>query len=161
MIPLCNLTDIWRQKKPQAQQYTFFKRETNNYTRARLDYFLLNESATHLVKKVGIGKICTLSDHRPIFLHISLSKVQKGRGFWRFNNNMLTDPKFIFGCNNKIKKTIISYSEHKHCKVTDYPPDQEIPLISPVIPNTLLHDVILMKCRTYTCLLYTSPSPRD
>ena len=29
MIPLCNLTDIWR-KKPQARQYTFFKGQTNN-----------------------------------------------------------------------------------------------------------------------------------
>ena len=110
----------------------------------------MNENATDLVKKVGIGKICTLSDHRPIFLHISLNKVQKGRGFGRFNNDLLTDPKFIFGCNHEIRKTIRSYSELKHCKVTDYPPDQEIPLISPVISNTLLHDVILMNVRSNT-----------
>ena len=59
MVPLCNMTDIWRQKNPNARQFTFFKRQTNNYTRARLDYFLLNDSSTHLVKKVGIGKVGT------------------------------------------------------------------------------------------------------
>ena len=115
-----------------------------------MDYFLLNKNATDLVKKVGIGKVCTLSDHRPIFLHFSLNKVQKGGGFWRFNNDLLNDPEFIFGCNYEIKKTIISYSELKHCRVADYPPDQEFPLISPVISSALLHDVILMNCRTYT-----------
>ena len=45
---------------------------------------------------------------------------------------------------------IISYSEHKHCRIMDYPPDQEIPLISPEITNILLHDVILMNVRSYT-----------
>ena len=106
MIPLCDMTNIWRQKKSQTRQYTFHKRQTKNYTRARLDYFLQNESSTHLVKRVGIGKVCTLSDHRPIFLHITLSKTQRGRGFWRFNNDLLTDPRFIFGCNNVIKKQL-------------------------------------------------------
>ena len=104
MIPLCNLTDIWRHKNPNARSYTFFKKRTNNYTRARLDYFLLNDSSTHLVKKVGIGKICSLSDHKPIYLHLKLTKIQRGRGFWRFNNDLLSDPKFVFGCNNVIKK---------------------------------------------------------
>ena len=86
MIPLSNMTDIWRKKYPQTRQYTFFKKQTNNFTRSRLDYFLMDENSTDLVKKVGMGKVCTLSDHMPIFLHISLTKVQKGRGFWRLNN---------------------------------------------------------------------------
>ena len=87
------MTDIWRKKFPLTRQYTFDKKQTNNFTRSRLDYFLMDENSTVLVKKVGIGKVCTLFDHRPIFLHISLSKVQKGRGFWRLNNDLLLDPK--------------------------------------------------------------------
>ena len=102
------------------------------------------------LKKVGIGKVCTLSDHRPIFLHISLSKVQKGRGFWRLNNDLLTDPKFIFGCNQVIRKTILSNSElYKTCNITNYLPNLEIPQATPEIPYTLLHDLILMNVRMY------------
>ena len=37
------------------------KKQTNNFTRARLDYFLLNDNSTDLVKKVGIGRVCYLS----------------------------------------------------------------------------------------------------
>ena len=88
----------------------------------------MDKNSINLVKKVGIGKVCTLSDHRPIFLHISLSKVQKGRGFWRQNNDRLTDPKFIFGCNQVIRKTILSNSElYKTCNITN----NFDPIISP------------------------------
>ena len=124
---MSNMTDIWQSKNPQLRQYTFMKKQTNYFTRSRLDYFLLNDNSTHMVKKVGIGRVCSLSDHRPIYLHLSLSKVQKGRGFWRLNGDLLVDPQFIFGCNQVIRKTILSYSEqYKNCKITNYPPDHEI-----------------------------------
>ena len=83
MKSLNMLTDVFRHKHPELRQYTFSKKQTKNYTRSRLDYFLINDDLLDLVKKVGIGKTTTLSDHKPIYLHIALSKVQKGRGFWR------------------------------------------------------------------------------
>ena len=126
------------------------KKQTNNFTRARLDYFLPNDNSTDLVKKVGIGRICSLFAHRPIYLHLSLSKVQKGRVFWRLNGDLLVDPQFIFGCNHVIRKTILSYSEqYKNCDITNYPPDNEISLATPEISYILLHDVILMNVRAY------------
>ena len=81
MIPLSNITDIWQSKNPQVIQFNFMKKQTNNFTRSRLDYFLLNDNSTDMVKKVGIGIVCSLSDHRPIYLHLTLSKLQKGRFF--------------------------------------------------------------------------------
>ena len=54
MIPLSNMTDIWRSKNPQARQFTFMKKQTNNFTRSRLDY------STDMVKKVEIGRVCSL-----------------------------------------------------------------------------------------------------
>ena len=98
MIPLNMMTDVFRHKHPDLRQYTFHKKQTKNYTRARLDYFLMSDDSLDMVKKVGIGKASSLSDHRPIYLHIALSKVQKGRGFWRLNNDFLYDPVYIIGC---------------------------------------------------------------
>ena len=72
----------------------------------------MNDDSLDMVKKVGIGKAISLSDHRPIYLHIALSKVQKGIGFWRLNSDFLYDPAYIFGCNQIIRKTILNYSEH-------------------------------------------------
>lgn len=42
MLPLSNLTEVYRNKYPELQQYTLNKRQTNNYTRTRKDYFLMN-----------------------------------------------------------------------------------------------------------------------
>ena len=81
MIPLNIMTDVFRHKHPDLRKYTFHKKQTKNYTRARLDYFLISDDSLDIVKKLGIGKARSLSDHRPIYLHIALSKVQKVRGF--------------------------------------------------------------------------------
>ena len=56
MIPLNNLTDVFRNKYKELRQYTFNKKQMNDYTRARLDYFLMNESSMDLVKKGGDWK---------------------------------------------------------------------------------------------------------
>ena len=81
MKSLNMITDVFRHKHPDAQRFTFSKKQTRNHTKARLDYFLVNNDALDLVSKVGMGRENTLSDHCPIFLHFNLTKIKKGRGF--------------------------------------------------------------------------------
>lgn len=45
MKSLNMLTDVFRHKHPDLRQYTFNKRQTKNYTRARLDYFFINDDS--------------------------------------------------------------------------------------------------------------------
>ena len=97
MKSLNMLTDVFRQKHPDLRKFTFSKKQARNYTKARLDYFLINDDSLDLVTKVGIGRETALSDHSPIYLHLSFSRVKKGRGFWRLNNDFLNEPEFIFG----------------------------------------------------------------
>ena len=66
MKSLNMMTDVYRHRHPDLRQFTFSKRQAKNYTKARLHYFLVNDDALDLVKKVGIGKESLLSDHRPI-----------------------------------------------------------------------------------------------
>ena len=99
----------------------------------------MNENSMDFVRNLGLGKTSTLSDHRPIYLHLSLSKVQKGWGFWRLNGELLNDPIFVYGCNKIIRKCIVRYSEqYKTCKITEYPTDQELALVPPEISYILL-----------------------
>ena len=74
---LSNLVDIWRTRNPNSRQFTFQKKQARNYTRARLDYFLVSENSSEYIKNVLIGQMCSLSDHRPIHLQMSFSKIQK------------------------------------------------------------------------------------
>ena len=109
MKALCMLTDVFRHKNPELRKYTFSKGQTRNHTKARLDYFLMNEDALDSVVKVGIGRENALSDHCPIFIHLKLSKVLRGRGFWRLNNDFLKEPEYVFGLNNTIERVIKQY----------------------------------------------------
>merc|ERR1711888_78627 len=155
MKSLNMLTNVFRHQHPDARKYTFNKKQTRNYTRARLDYFLINDDSLDLVSKVGIGRVNNLSDHSPIFLHLNLSKIKKGRGFWRLNCDFLKEPEFVFGINNTLERVIEQYSDNNF-----EPPGTQVPTLKPLlIPHTLLHDVLLMESRSFA-LKYAAEQKR-
>ena len=121
----------------------------------------MNEDSLEMVNKLGIGKSSRISGQRPIYLHISLSKVQRGRGFWRLNGEFLYDPSYIFGCKEVIKKTISQYSEHlKDLTDSQPPPDQALPSTPTLISYSFLHDVILLEVRAYS-MKYSTKLKRE
>merc|ERR1711873_191544 len=95
---------------PYTEQEVPHLAQAKNHTKARLDYFLLNDNALESVVKVGIGRENALSDHCPIYIHLRLTKVKRGRGFWRLNNEFLREPEYVFGLNNRIEAVIEQYS---------------------------------------------------
>ena len=155
MKSLNMLTDVFRHQHPDTRKYSFNKKQTRNYTRARLDYFLINNDSLDLVSKVGIERVNSLSDHSPIFLHFNLSKIKKGRGFWRLNSDFLKEPEFVFGMNNTLERVIKQYSSNN----LEPPGTQEPTLIPLMIPHTLLHDVMLMESRSFA-LKYAAEQKR-
>ena len=106
------LTDVLRDKHPYSRKYMFSKGQAKNYTKARLDYFLMNDDALESVTKVGVGRETALSDHCPIYIHLTLSEVVRGRGFWKLNNYFLKEPEYVFGLNNTIEGVIKQYSKN-------------------------------------------------
>ena len=145
-INLCNLAHY-----PMRRKYTFNKKQAKNYTRARLDYFLVGENSTEIVKDVLIGCVCRLSDHRPIHLQLSFSKVQKGKGFWRMRNELLTNFEYITGCNEVIKDTFTQYSGHlRQLELSTIPSNEQYCNAPYDLNYSLLHDVVLMEVRSYT-----------
>ena len=55
--------------------------QNNPIPQSIMDIYLENDDSLDLVKKVGIGKDTTLSDHRPIYLHIFLAGIQRAGDF--------------------------------------------------------------------------------
>ena len=94
-----------------------------------------------------VGIEIALSDHCPVYLHLSLTKVVRGRGFWRLNNNFLKEPEYVFGLNNVIEGVIKQYSKEAN---SNDPPNQELALHPFLISNTLLHDMLLLESRSHT-----------
>ena len=112
----------------------------------------MNDNALESVTKVEVGRENALSDHCPIYIHLKLSKVVRGRGFLRLNNNFLKEHEYVFGLNNTIERVIKQYSK---CSIENNSLSQE-PTLSPfLISHTLLHDVLLLESRSHT-LKYAS-----
>ena len=92
LIIECNLIDPWRELNLENMQYTWRKKNTRK--QARLDFFLISES---LFMDVTNSKILPgyRTDHSQILLQFDFGKFVKGNSYWKFNNSLLRDSKFI------------------------------------------------------------------
>ena len=76
-----SLTDIWRVQNPDIQKYTRRENSKSGIVQSRLDYFLVSEEISYLIKDTSIN--------------IGLGSSKRGKGFWKFNNDLLTDKDYI------------------------------------------------------------------
>lgn len=53
------------------------------------------------------------SDHSPVVLYCKINNLKRGRGFWKFNNSLLTDKDYV----NIVKKTINDVKIQYSCPV--------------------------------------------
>ena len=98
---------------------------------SRLDYIFISE---HLLNDINKCSIQTglHSDHSIVNLELNCDKLNRGRGFWKFNNNLLHDIDYV----NLIKKTI------KECKTN----------LNQYTDKGLVWELIKLKIRSYPFL---------
>ena len=94
-----NIIDIWRELNMEKRQYTW--RTKNNNKSARLDFFLISEQFFIETEEVDI-ETGYRSDHSLVVLKLKGYKKNKSNTFWKFNNSLLKDPKYV-----KLVKKII------------------------------------------------------
>ena len=87
-----NLIDIWRLQNPKEKRFTWGTKKP--YKRARLDFFLISEDTMGLFPSSNIHSNYR-SDHHIISLELKTSNYKRGRGSWKFNNNLLKNSYFI------------------------------------------------------------------
>ena len=68
---------------------------------SRLDFFFISETFLTLAPKIYYENSYR-SNHSPVLLCIKTNEFQTGKGYWKFNNSLLTDIEFM----NIIKKQI-------------------------------------------------------
>ena len=97
-LDINNLVDAWRTIYPYEKKFTWYR----GNQRSRLDYFFISE---HLLNKLHKVEILPglHSDHSLLSLSLdSSSKETRGRGFWKFPENLLHDQVYV----EKIKTLI-------------------------------------------------------
>ena len=86
----------------KGKQISQIRFKTRN-KEARLDYFIVDTGLASFVQLVGVSAPFTSSfDHRPVILNVDFNKVDRGPGYWKFNNSMLDEPEFL----TKVKEQI-------------------------------------------------------
>ena len=90
-----SLTDIWRIRHENIPGFTRRQRTKLGLVQSRLDLWLISVQLEYHVKcvKIAPGKS---SDHSIISLELELMESHKrGKGLWKFNNDLLTDPIYV------------------------------------------------------------------
>ena len=87
-----NMVDVWRLSNKILRGFTW--KSQNPCRRSRLDYFLISEDILSLDPKVEIIPAYK-SDHTPILLSFIKSRQSRGRGLWKFNNQLLQNQDYI------------------------------------------------------------------
>ena len=90
---LYNLTDIWRDRNPNDNLFTW--RNKSLKIQCRLDFFLISKELstdTHACNIINAPE----TDHSAVTLHLETEDLlqPKAPGFWKFNNSLLDDEDF-------------------------------------------------------------------
>ena len=94
LIKTQNLLDTWRYKNPHCYGPTWANPSMK--IQCRLDHlFVSNEPSIRIYESKIIPNI--YSDHSAVVLSISFSQHEppRGPGFWKFNNSLLSDTKYV------------------------------------------------------------------
>ncbi len=90
LLESLNLADCWRIQNPNSRRYTWHSRGKSS----RLDYFFISEHLLNDINKCSF-ETGLHSDHSIVNLELHNNKSNKGRGFWKFNNDLLHDKEFV------------------------------------------------------------------
>ena len=164
-----NLIDIFRELHPTDRKYSW--KQWGNKKYSRLDYFLISNSLLPFIQKADILP-ASFSDHSPIILEIDFSKFQRGRGFWKMNNSLLSDSIYVNTIKDTIKKVTAQYAiinddrnflinatpeQFEHFCSTQTPESlQSLPL---QINPELFLDTLMMEIRRNT-ISYSAPKKK-
>ncbi len=129
------LEDSWRLRHPTLSRFTRREKTKGGYVQSRLDYWLTSKHLDYIIIKTDISP-GRRSDHSVVSLTLELqNRDQRGRGFWKFNTNLLQDEVYL----NQIKELI------RHCNVK-YKDTEDKRLVWDVIKCEIRAETISYAC---------------
>ena len=145
-----SLIDVWHELNPTSKTYTWIGKSTNPKKYARLDFFLISNSLFPFISKASIEP-GILSDHSLPGIEIDFRKFQRGRGFWKLNNSLLRDEKYVDLVKKSIKKVCKIYADDQYSEdfIENATPEQ-LQQISFKINPQLFYDMLQLEIRGET-----------
>ena len=98
--------DVWRILNPDSFRFTWKRHRP--LIMSRLDYLFMPQSCMNWLDHCTIMP-GFLTDHSFVFMELCFTQTIKGRGFWKFNNSLLSEKFFVDSVNE-----IIDYAEMRY-----------------------------------------------
>ena len=109
LMEVYNLVDIWRVLNPDLKRYTWRGMTRSGQAHSRIDYFMISTNMIYDFNKAIISPSIK-SDHSIISISFNLTNsIKHGKGFWKFNNSLLTDKHYVDKINDVIENTQLEY----------------------------------------------------
>ena len=146
VLDICSeldLIDIWRELNMETERFTW--RTNNNNKQGRLDFFLISENLflNIIDSKIEHGY---KSDHSIINITIKgETSTNKKKLFWKFNNSLLKDSKYVAEIKNVINEVKTRYVDNEQA-----PENIENNDIQFTINDQLFFETLLMEIRGKT-----------
>ena len=108
LVTNLDLHDSWRILNPDGKEYTWSR--NCPFTARRLDYIFASQDIINLTQET---KITTLihSDHRAVTTTIAFHNYKRGPSYWKLNNSLLKDIRYLEYMNKTIEEFKESYNQ--------------------------------------------------
>jgi exonuclease III len=108
-----DLTDSWRITHPDLRKYTCRSGQGQGVsTLSRIDMILITENLLNILHNTKIEP-GFMTDHNYTTITLRLIKGTRGKGNWKFNNNLLTDVTYVKFIKNLIQQETKDNSEYE------------------------------------------------
>ena len=95
-----DMYDVWRLYNGNTREFTWSS-SSAPWKARRLDYLLVNDSMFDKVTECDIIPVSN-TDHRAVTMTMSIGKIKRGPGYWKFNQSLLKDQDYVKIITNKI-----------------------------------------------------------
>ena len=141
------LVHYFRILNPDSKCFTW--RRKNPIRQARLDYFLTSENLGNIIHVDTIKvKPGYRSDHSTVILELKFNKFEKGKGLWKFSNQLLKDKKYVDLVKETIQQVKCQYANILY--VEDNIKDISNATIDLTVSDSLFLETLLMEVRGKT-----------
>ena len=97
------LHDPFRLDNPDSRTYSHVNKTSR--TQSRLDFFLVDNNVINFPTCTSTISHGFRSDHSYVQLKLKGNKIDHGKGYWKLNNSLLTQPEFCQQVENIIDQT--------------------------------------------------------
>ena len=109
------LCGIWRIRNPNVKRFTFRQNHVYGFVeRGFIFFFFLisNIQQESIIKTDVLASFCNA--HSPIFFSLQLKDMPtRGKGFWKFNNSLISNDEYVEKMKNQISETIHMLDQDK------------------------------------------------